>query len=179
MVFQSTASTNDLALRMAAGGEPEGTVIFAEEQTAGRGQYGRSWHSPRGLGLLFSVILRPPRRLMEPGALTLFTAEVMCEASHRLGAVRARIKPPNDILVEGRKLCGILIESRWGRDVFCVVGVGYNVLHQDEDFPPEIRERATSLSLETGRSWQREDVAAVLLDCFSDAYWRIVHEKES
>lgn len=170
VVFRETESTNDVVMRAAEGGEREGFVAFAERQTKGRGQFGRQWSSAAGLGLWFSVLLRPR---WSPAALPQITPLVAVSIANALSAasgLNIRIKQPNDLLSGGRKLAGILSEARTGRDVFVVVGIGINVNHGRSDFPLELQTSATSLSLETGRQWPRERLAADILRALAGGY---------
>jgi BirA family biotin operon repressor/biotin-[acetyl-CoA-carboxylase] ligase len=135
-------STNDLARELAAAGVPNGTVVTAGEQAAGRGRQGRSWTAPPGKALLYSAILRPltERHLILPLAAPLAVAD----AAEAVAAVRCSIKWPNDIWIEGRKCAGVLIEAR-PRDGWAVIGVGLNVSIEPDAFPAELRKTATSL----------------------------------
>jgi BirA family transcriptional regulator, biotin operon repressor / biotin---[acetyl-CoA-carboxylase] ligase len=135
-------STNDLARELAAAGAPNGTVVTAGEQAAGRGRQGRSWTAPPGKALLYSAILRPltERHLILPLAAPLAVAD----AAEAVAAVRCSIKWPNDIWIEGRKCAGVLIEAR-PRDGWAVIGVGLNVSIEPDAFPAELRKTATSL----------------------------------
>lgn len=158
-VFARLGSTNDLARGLAAAGAPEGTVVLAEEQVAGRGRAGREWSSPPGLGLWLSIVARPAG---DPSLLPLRVGLAVAEALDPfLGRARAQIKWPNDLLVGGRKLGGILCEGSWeaGGAGFVVVGVGLNVLHAASDFPEGIRERASSVTLAAGAMPERRAVA--------------------
>jgi len=163
LVFRETASTNDLLLRMGESGEPEGTVVFAESQTAGRGRFKRPWYSAEGLGLWFSFLVREG---LSP-AVTDLTPMIAVAVSDGLrevtGDTRWRIKPPNDIYGDGGKVAGILIEARSGPRPFAVVGIGLNVNHSLEDFPSELHGCATSLRVELGRVLNREKVAGAVL----------------
>lgn len=162
-VFRQTESTNDIALRAAEGGESEGFVVFAESQTKGRGQFGRRWSSAEGMGLWFSVLLRPR---WEPAQLAQITPVVAVAVARALAAATAlplRIKPPNDIFRGDAKIAGILSEARTGTGLFVVVGIGINVNHGRADFPLELQASATSIALETGRKWSREPIAARVL----------------
>jgi len=146
------ASTNDAARELAAAGALDGTVVVADEQTAGRGTKGRSWHSPRGLGLYVSFLLRPAS-LQDVALLPLaagLAARDAVEASHGLAA---RLRWPNDILFESRKLGGVLCESAFagGRPEFAVLGIGLNINHAPADFPADLRDTAGSLALALGR----------------------------
>ncbi len=130
-VYDCLDSTNSLAL--ALGNDPvhHGIVVLAREQTAGRGQYGRSWHAPAGSSVLMSVVLFPPLELRRPALLTAWAAVSVCETIHKLTNLQAAIKWPNDVLIAGKKVCGILIEQRTtGHADFplaTVAGIGLNV----------------------------------------------------
>jgi BirA family biotin operon repressor/biotin-[acetyl-CoA-carboxylase] ligase len=148
--FDSVTSTNDIARDLAGAGAEEGVAVIAGSQTAGRGSKGRSWSSPPGEGLYLSVILRP--RLEPTGSpiLTLAAAVAVATTFRTAFGAAADIKWPNDILLGGRKVCGILVESatQGGALSYAVLGIGVNLLQSE--FPPEIRDRATSLLIETG-----------------------------
>jgi BirA family biotin operon repressor/biotin-[acetyl-CoA-carboxylase] ligase len=149
--FPSCSSTNDLAKYLAREGSAEGTVVVADEQTEGRGTKGRSWHSPRGLGLYASVILRPRRADL---SLLPLAAGVAClEAIEEATGLDAALEWPNDIVWKRRKLGGILCEGEFlGNAVsFAVLGIGLNVDQRKEDFPASLRMMATSLRLALGR----------------------------
>jgi len=139
---RSLGSTNDLARELAAAGAPQGTVVTAEEQVAGRGRQGRSWTAPAGKALLYSAIVRPlqQRHLVLPLAASLAVAE----AAEEVADVSCAIKWPNDVWIEGRKCAGVLIEAR-PQDGWAVIGVGLNVSIEPNEFPEELRETATSL----------------------------------
>jgi BirA family biotin operon repressor/biotin-[acetyl-CoA-carboxylase] ligase len=141
--FRVTDSTNARARELAEGGAPGGTVVTAAEQTAGRGRQGRSWTAPPGGALLYSAIVRPLER--RHALLPLAAAIAVSEAAEQLDeAVECRIKWPNDVWVDGRKLAGILIEAR-PQDGWAVIGVGLNLAIAADEFPAELRETATSL----------------------------------
>ncbi|MEX2253051.1 MAG: biotin--[acetyl-CoA-carboxylase] ligase [Thermoleophilaceae bacterium] len=142
-----TDSTNERAKALAALGAPHGTLVTAEEQTAGRGRQGRSWSAPAGKALLCSLLARglEPRDALLP----LAAAVAACEASEAVAHVEARIKWPNDVWIEGRKLAGILIEGR-PQEGWAVVGIGLNVGTVVEEFPEELRDTATSLAVAGG-----------------------------
>jgi BirA family biotin operon repressor/biotin-[acetyl-CoA-carboxylase] ligase len=136
-----TDSTNTRARELAAAGAPHGTVVTAAEQRAGRGRQGRTWTAPPGRALLCSIVLREPPRL-----LPLLAGVAVAEVAARTGS-EAQVKWPNDVLVDGRKVAGILVEGR-PQERWAVVGVGLNVALRAEDFPAELRERAATLGLE-------------------------------
>jgi BirA family biotin operon repressor/biotin-[acetyl-CoA-carboxylase] ligase len=150
--FRATDSTNEQAKALAAGGAPHGTLVTADEQTAGRGRQGRVWTAPSRSSLLMSVLLRD---LEERHALLPLAAAVaICEA---LDPLDCRIKWPNDVWLDRRKLAGILVEGR-PQAGWAVLGIGLNVNVQRQDFPPELGDTATSVAIESGerRELERE-----------------------
>ena len=159
-------STNDLLKAMAEEGAPEGTVLIAGEQTRGKGRLGRSFTSAAGKGVYLSALLRPelpPERLLP---LTGFTAEAMRRAVLRAAGADAKIKWVNDLILNGKKICGILTESAFstgGRLAYVVVGVGLNVNYSPKDFPPELQTLAGSLKTELGRDYPLSDLAAAMI----------------
>lgn len=171
-------STNRRLFDRAVSGEQEWTVLIAEEQTEGRGRAGRRWASAPGLGLWFSVLLRPAVSGKELNLLNLFTAYCLAqfiEAHVRENAglsLRIDLKWPNDLLVGGQKLAGILTEANFIGDTpdFAVVGIGLNVNHRREEFPAAVRPLATSLQQATGRIWPREQLLGGFLNFYRDAY---------
>jgi BirA family transcriptional regulator, biotin operon repressor / biotin---[acetyl-CoA-carboxylase] ligase len=141
--FSRTDSTNSRARELAAAGAPHGTVVTASEQSAGRGRQGRSWVSPANKALLYSAIVRPleARHMMLPLAVPL----AVCEAAEELNPdLACKVKWPNDVLSEGRKLAGVLIEAR-PQDSWAVIGIGLNISISKEEFPPELQATATSI----------------------------------
>ena len=163
LVFEKTGSTNDLVATMGHHGEPHGLVIFAEEQTAGRGRLGRRWESGPHLGLWFSILLRPRFSPTFWTRLTTWAAVAIAEAIEHETACKTTIKWPNDIYLNGKKAVGILIEGHFDKsqDGFAVLGIGVNVNH--DHFPPEIEDTATSLNLAAGHSFDRQKIAAAIL----------------
>ncbi len=150
--YSSTASTNLLAKQAGEEGAPHGALFVADEQTAGRGRRGRSWQSPPGTNIYFTILLRPQIAPEQAPMLTLVMAHSVAAAIHRLTHMDAEIKWPNDVLLDGRKTCGILTEMSLERGYihYVVCGVGINVAPQE--FPEEIRERATSIEEAYGQS---------------------------
>jgi BirA family transcriptional regulator, biotin operon repressor / biotin---[acetyl-CoA-carboxylase] ligase len=148
--FRRTDSTNTRARELAAAGAPHGTVVTAAEQTEGRGRQGRSWTAPAGKALLYSAVVRPlgQRHMLLPLAVPL----AACEAAEQLQPeIQCGVKWPNDVQIEGRKLAGVLIEAR-PQDGWAIVGVGLNLSIEAHEFPAELRDTATSLAIESGRS---------------------------
>lgn len=145
-----TESTNDVARDWALAGAPEGAVVVADKQTRGRGRRARLWDSPAGVGLYASFILRPDWPAADAAQLAILGGLAAFHALELAGVQNLRIKWPNDILAGGRKICGVLVEPRVGaeRIEFAVVGIGINVGHTREDFPPELRPFATSCRIE-------------------------------
>jgi BirA family biotin operon repressor/biotin-[acetyl-CoA-carboxylase] ligase len=140
-----TDSTNERARELAARGAPDGTVVTASEQSAGRGRQGRTWTAPAGGALLCSAILRPleARHRLLPLAVPL----AVCDAAEAVGASGCEVKWPNDVWMEGRKLAGVLIEARPPR--WAVIGIGLNLAIGPDEFPAELRDTATSVGSET------------------------------
>ncbi|HEX2360377.1 MAG TPA: biotin--[acetyl-CoA-carboxylase] ligase [Solirubrobacterales bacterium] len=143
--LRRTDSTNARAKELAEKGGPSGLVVTADEQTAGRGRQGRSWFAPPGTALLYSALVRPERALP---LLPLAAPLAVCEAAEAVAPVRCQVKWPNDVWVDGRKLAGILIESRpeVGGGGWTVIGVGLNVAVPQAELPDELRGRTTSLT---------------------------------
>jgi BirA family biotin operon repressor/biotin-[acetyl-CoA-carboxylase] ligase len=160
----SVTSTNDLALAAARAGEPEGLVIGAEEQTAGRGRQGRRWIGLAGKSLLFSILLRPPGEVPAQG-LGLAATAALLRAARQLGAGGLQWRWPNDVVAEGRKVAGILVETARGA---AVVGVGINVLGSPGDFPSGLA--ATTLAALLPHPPRREQVLALVLNEFRNLY---------
>jgi BirA family biotin operon repressor/biotin-[acetyl-CoA-carboxylase] ligase len=151
--YRSTDSTNTRARELAAAGAPHGTVVTAAEQTAGRGRQGRTWTAPPNKALLYSAIVRPleERHAVLPLAVPL----AVCEAAEQLRPdLECRVKWPNDILVEQRKLAGVLVEAR-PQDSWAVIGIGLNLYIEDHEFPADLRGRATSVFTADRRTQER------------------------
>ena len=176
LVEEVLDSTQDRLAELEAGGAPGGTVVIATAQRSGRGRRGRSWHSPAGAGLYLSALLRPggpgwPWGPGGPGHLardavcwSMVAAVAACEAVREFGA-RAEIKWPNDVLAGGRKIGGLLVETRTEGETLraVLVGCGLNLAHAAEDFPEAFRDEATSLALATGRAPAAAEIAVALL----------------
>ncbi len=167
IVFSETASTNDVVAFLGAAGGREGLVVFAESQTKGRGRRGRSWLSPRGKGLWFSVLLRPIFSPRAMSRITIAASVAIARAIRQTAALDARIKWPNDVTIGDRKVAGILTELQ---NNVAILGVGINVNCQREDFPPELAATATSIALETGHRQDRVALAAAALAALDDCY---------
>lgn len=174
-------STNDKAKALAKSGAPEGTVVVAGMQTAGRGRLGRSFHAPAGLGLYFSLILRPncpPEQLMH---LTCAAAVAACNAVEQASGYRPGIKWTNDLVAEKQKLGGILTElsvSAQGIAEWAIIGIGINCRHQKEDFPAQLQDMAASLHQITGKSISPARLAAELMISLLDIRQRLLEDKD-
>ena len=175
--LDSTASTNADAVRLAGEGAAEGTVVVARTQTAGRGRQGRAWVSRPGAGLYFSAILRPHAEPEAAATLPLVAGLAVAEAvAPLLPSREVKIKWPNDVLVGGRKLAGILCEMQTGESgvAHVVVGIGVNVNLAESELPPDVAAVATSLSQAAGRAFALDAVLDAVLGSLGDAYdaWR-------
>lgn len=170
------ASTSDRARELAARGEPEGTVVLADEQEKGRGRAARSWHSPARLGVYMSVILRPCVKPADGPLFGLLAAVATAEGVGAMVPAPARIKWPNDVMLHAggarRKVAGILAETRTTPGVIrdLVLGIGVNVNQTEADFPPDLARTATSLRIACGRPLERAAVAAAVLTAIDRWY---------
>jgi BirA family transcriptional regulator, biotin operon repressor / biotin---[acetyl-CoA-carboxylase] ligase len=159
--YRATDSSNQRAKELAAAGAPDGTLVTAGEQSAGRGRQGRSWSAPPGRAILMSLVVRGLGK--SQALLPLAAAVAVCEACEAVAPVECAIKWPNDVWVGGRKLAGILIEGR-PQEGWAVIGIGLNVTTEREEFPPELRDRATSLRIAAGNGPSVPAVLDALLD---------------
>jgi len=176
--YPTIDSTNARALALAAAGEPEGGLVLAEEQTEGRGRRERSWTSTAHLGIYASLILRPAIPAPRSPLLTLMAAVAVADALNEVHALGARIKWPNDVLVSGRKIAGVLGEVRGGDPEIreMVVGIGVNVNHASGDFPAAFAASATSVRLENGIPVDRAPILAAILEGFERRYARLLRD---
>lgn len=170
-IRKAVDSTNDVAWEAAKAGKDEGYTILAEVQKEGRGRLGRHWHAPRASSILASILLRPPAVTNGP-SLTVSAALAVCRACESNAPVKCRVKWPNDVLIEGKKVAGILVESRViGKSLpIYVVGVGLNVNLSRPAFPKELRDIATSLRAATKKMYDRNPIVASLLNEFDQDY---------
>jgi BirA family biotin operon repressor/biotin-[acetyl-CoA-carboxylase] ligase len=174
-VFEQTTSTNDVIEKLARDGVKEGAVVFAESQTKGRGRLGRKWISPERKGLWFSVLLRPDLRPQEATQLTVASATALRRAIQSATGLHPEIKWPNDIVIGGKKVAGILTElsAELDRVRHVILGIGVNVNLGTGEFPPELRKLATSLKIESGKTISRSELATAILRELDDDYTRI------
>jgi BirA family biotin operon repressor/biotin-[acetyl-CoA-carboxylase] ligase len=168
--FDETSSTNDIAKELARKGAPEGVLVLAETQTSGRGRLGRIWQSPPG-GIWLSLILRPKLAPQDAAKLTFIGAIAVATAIRNLG-LDAKIKWPNDVLVNSRKVCGILTEMEAEMDVlhYVVVGIGINANFDRNSLPEDIQQTATTLKSELNRTISRNEFISQLLNEFELSY---------
>jgi len=170
--FQETSSTSDAASALARGGALEGTVVVADKQDQGRGRMGRLWESAPGLGIWMSIILRPHIPPMNAPQVTITSAVAVAELLRQETALEPAIEWPNDIVIQGRKVCGILTEmvAEQDRVEFVILGIGLNVNHAEKDFSPQVRNVATSLYLEDGKRRDRTVLVQRLLERLETVY---------
>jgi BirA family biotin operon repressor/biotin-[acetyl-CoA-carboxylase] ligase len=166
MVYRETRSTNDLVFKAAGDGAAEGFCVLAESQTHGKGRKGRVWQSAQNKGLWFSLLLRPDWPLAHAAHLTYLASVALCRAIKKSARLNCQIKWPNDVLIDNRKVAGILTEihGSGSRLDFAVLGVGCNILHDSADFPPELRDKVTSLKMSgANHDLRRADLLVPLL----------------
>ena len=177
IVLEETTSTNDAVLQRATPTTPEGLVVFAEHQTAGRGQRTNRWESAAHKGLWFSILLRPKIDISQSPRLTAWVLDAIAKMLNDQLFVAATIKAPNDIQIEGRKVAGVLVEMRAQSSAphLAIVGIGINVNQAPEDFSEELRSRAISLSMALGRKVDRHEFAIALLRDLDRAYSQTFH----
>ena len=170
VIVHETTSTNDAILERTS--TPEGLVIFAERQTAGRGQRGNVWESAAGKGLWFSFLLRPKIDIEASPQLAEWAARTVAGTISKEFALPATVKLPNDVIVAGKKIAGVLVDMRAQKSEphIAIVGVGINVNHQAEDFSTELRVRAISLAMTLDRQVDRHQFAVALLKNLDRSY---------
>ena len=170
--YNSIHSTNTQAFKIAESGEPEGTIVTAEKQTKGKGRLGRSWHSPPKAGIYVSIILKPKFKPEYAPGLSIMTAAALADTISNFCDKKVQIKWPNDILINGKKVAGILTElSTDNGDINSVViGVGINVNHTADDFPNELKDIATSIRKVSRKKVNRVDLLKLFLFEFEKNY---------
>lgn len=172
VVLEETTSTNDIVFLMAQEDSSEGLVVLAEHQTAGRGQRGNRWESSAYKGLWFSVLLRPKIELAESVRLTAWAAQTVADTIASEFSLPASIKAPNDVIINDRKVAGVLVEMKAQPRAphLAIAGLGINLNQATEDFPDELKFRATSLALCLGRLINRNKFAVALLQNLDRTY---------
>lgn len=172
LYYDSVDSTNNTLRRAASRGEPEGTVVLANEQTAGRGRLNRTWVSPAGVGIYMSLLLRPQSGGIPLFLYTFLPAVATARALRRVSGLPVFIHWPNDLTLRGKKIAGILTDVRSGpnhpREV--IIGIGINVNNMPGDLPPELQEIATSLTIAAGRRYSRASIIQALLEELERGY---------
>lgn len=165
-------STQNVAHELVRQGAEEGALVIAEQQTQGRGRQGRAWHSPKGKGIYMSLVLKPRIPLHFTPQLTLLVAVALCRTMRQYVGDKVGIKWPNDLLIGGRKVSGILLESRADdeRLHYVVAGIGIGVNLTEDDYPPELRKIATSLRIETGAEVDRTAFICAFLAELEELY---------
>ncbi|HYF76019.1 MAG TPA: biotin--[acetyl-CoA-carboxylase] ligase [Symbiobacteriaceae bacterium] len=173
---ESVGSTNDLAKQMARAGAPEGLLVIADEQTAGKGRLGRAWTTPRGSAIAMSLVLRPELSPVQAPRVTLVAAVAVAEAVREVTGLPVGIKWPNDLQLQGRKFCGILteMEAEIDRIAFIVCGMGLNVNLPRESLPEEFRSSATSLMAELGAPVSRAALVQAVLARLETVYGELI-----
>jgi BirA family biotin operon repressor/biotin-[acetyl-CoA-carboxylase] ligase len=176
--YSSIDSTQNKCQELAKEGAPEGTLVVADQQVGGKGRLGRVWHSPRGANISMSLLLRPKLELQKCPQLTLLTAVAIVETLREWYAIPAQIKWPNDILIDGKKVCGILTElnAESDRIHFLIIGIGINVNTRPEQFPEEVRDIATSLRIAKGEPLRRVPLIQHILLRLEELYHLYLEE---
>jgi BirA family biotin operon repressor/biotin-[acetyl-CoA-carboxylase] ligase len=172
VVLEKTTSTNDAILRLATGRAEEGLAVFAEHQTAGRGQRGNRWESPAYKGLWFSLLLRPKIGIAQSARITTWATQTIVNTIASEFSLAATIKSPNDIYLSGRKVAGVLVEMRAQEKAahLAIVGIGINVNQSREEFPEALQGQAISLAMALHRQVDRPKFALALLRNLDRSY---------
>jgi BirA family transcriptional regulator, biotin operon repressor / biotin---[acetyl-CoA-carboxylase] ligase len=172
VVLDETTSTNDSVWERASPTTSEGLVVFAERQTAGRGQRSNSWESATGKGLWFSILLRPRIDIGASPQLAEWAARTVADTISKEFAIEAKVKLPNDVIVAGKKIVGILVEMRAQKNAphIAIVGMGVNVNQRAEDFSEDLRARAISIAMALDREVDRHQFAVALLRNLDRSY---------
>lgn len=176
--YETVDSTQIEAKKFARNQAPEGTLVIAEEQTQGRGRMAREWHSSKKKGIWMSLIIRPKLPLEKAPQFTLLTAIAVAKAIEEVTQLRPEIKWPNDILLDGKKVTGILTEVQGEPDHinYLVIGIGINVNHTQDDFPEDVRDIATSLSIQANNSVSRVALIQSIMHYFEEYYQLYVEQ---
>ncbi|QDP40438.1 biotin--[acetyl-CoA-carboxylase] ligase [Radiobacillus deserti] len=167
----SIPSTQTLAQKLAFEGADHGTVVIADEQTAGKGRLNRAWFSPNQ-GIWMSIILRPSFLPLQASQLTLLTATILAKSVEEVTGLTPSIKWPNDLLIQDRKVAGILTEMQSEHDhiQYLIIGIGMNVNQNEKDFPEELHSKATSIQIESGKEWDMRIIIQAVLQHFEKQY---------
>jgi BirA family transcriptional regulator, biotin operon repressor / biotin---[acetyl-CoA-carboxylase] ligase len=173
--YQEISSTNDEAFKLAGEGEIEGTVVIADSQTRGKGRMQRAWHSPPGGNIYTSIILRPDIAPSFSSQIPIMAGIAVAEIIENYGIGRAKIKWPNDVNLNGKKICGILsqVKITLNNIDFIILGIGINVNVSYEQFPTEIKDIATSLAIEGGHDYSRQELIISLYENLTKWYKKL------
>ncbi len=179
--LKETDSTNNELKRLAASGAPEGTVVIAEKQLAGRGRRGRTWEAGEGKAIIMSILLRPNISPTNVQAITLAASSAVARAIEPFTVTKPEIKWPNDVLLSGKKVCGILTEmtAEPDRVLSIIVGIGLNVFQQQEDFTGDLKQTATSVALNSTVPISRCVMASGILEEFEELYLDFIHRQST
>lgn len=171
-IYREVSSTNSIAQIMARSGAPEGTLVMSRSQASGRGRMKRQWACPPGKGILISMVLRPEISMQFVPQLTLLCGVVVAETIRKVTGCSAGIKWPNDIVIRGKKVCGILAQSSFSRNglEYVIIGVGINVNLDTDQLPPDCQETSTSLRLELGQIVSRVKVLKQFIISWEEHY---------
>ena len=178
-IYEELTSTNDKIREFAEAGADEGLAILANEQTGGRGRLSRKWDSPPNMGLWFSILLRPNLNLKKSGLLPLTAAVAVADGIERELAIKPQTKWPNDLLLQGKKFCGILSEAKIIEDnfKFIILGIGINLNQKLQNFPDTFRSHATSLSLHVNKKIDKTALLAKILESFEKWYHELAKKR--
>lgn len=178
--YDSISSTNDIAKEWALKKEKEGLVIIGEEQLKGRGRRGRNWESPKGTGIWMSILLRPDISPKDGPKFTLLSAVAVTKAIKEVTGIEGKIKWPNDIIINNKKVCGILTEMNAEIDFinYVIIGIGINVNGAREDFPKEVQHRAISLSQVKGELVSRKEIVRKILENIENYYLEFIQSMD-
>ena len=179
IIYQDTIdSTNSFAFKLAIGGKPEGTCVVAEAQKSGKGRLNRVWFSPFGKNLYLSVILKPPVHPARVYPVTFLSSLAVHDTITTVTGITPILKWPNDVLIRGKKVCGTLLEISTEADMvrFVVVGIGFNINMEENEIDELIKDKATSLHIETNKIYERASVCGILLSNL-DKYYSIFLKK--
>lgn len=174
--YRETESTNDDAFLLALQGAGEGVAVLADAQSKGKGRYARTWHSPPGKNIYLSIILRPPVALDETPRIPILAGVTAAETIEYFCAGRVFLKWPNDVLLDGKKICGILSQLKVvdEKTYFIVLGIGINVNIKADEFPHELKTSATSMFMQTGAFFKREDIIIIFFENLEKWYKKLL-----
>lgn len=181
ILYQEVSSTNTVAMQLARAGVSDQTIVLSRRQSSGQGRLGRQWTCPAGQGLMMSLILRPEMEWQLIPQLTLLCGVVVAETIREVTGCEAGIKWPNDVVLKGKKVCGILAQSNYSSQGLrhVVLGFGLNVNQNEEHFPLEYRETSTSLGLELGQRVSRWQLLRQFIFVWENHYQKFLREGHS